>query len=246
MAEPPQKPVLQKPPGYRDPSVPVQPPPRQPFRKPVMPPSMYPRKKRRGCCRACCCCFCVLIFLIFCVLVIAGAAFYIWFGPKIPVFHLQSFEIPRFNVTVKPDGTYLNARTVARVEAKNPNEKLGLYYGGTNVDISLGQDKGIGMGSASLPGFSQGKKNVTSLKVATEVRDEVVEDGMGAGLRSGYRSKSLVVKVEVRTSVGANIEGWKVGRVGVTLECGDVTIKDLEGGDMPKCKIKLLHWITLQ
>ncbi|XP_030548060.1 NDR1/HIN1-like protein 6 isoform X2 [Rhodamnia argentea] len=245
MAEPPQMPVLQKPPGYKDPSVPVQPPPRYPVSKPVMPPSLYPKKKRRGCCRACCCCLCVFIFLISCVLVLAGAAFYVWFSPRIPVFHLQSFEIPRFNVTVKADGTYLNARTVTRVEVKNPNEKLGLYYGRTSVDIGLGQDGGIALGSESLPGFIQGKKNVTSLKVGTEVRDQPLEDGAGADLRSGQRSKSLVVKVAVRTSVGAIIEGWKVGRVGVNVECGDVTVKDVEGGDMPKCKIKLLYWIPL-
>lgn len=242
MAEPPQMPVLQKPPGYKDPSVPVQPAPRYPVSKPVLPPSMYPKKKRRGCCRACCCCLCVFIFLIFCVLVLAGAAFYVWFGPRIPVFHLQSFEITRFNVTVKPDGIYLDARTVTRVEVKNPNEKLGLYYGGTDVEIGLGKDGGIALGSKSLPGFFQGKKNVTSLKVVTEVRDELVEDGAGAELRSGHRSGSLVVKVAVRMSVGVIIEGWKVERVGVNVECGDVTMKDVEGGDMPECKIKLLNW----
>lgn len=246
MAEPPQKPVLQKPPGYRDPTIPVRPIPRQPVRRPVMSPPMYPRKKRRGCCRACCCCFCVLIFLIFCILVLASAAFYLWFGPKFPVFHLLSFEIPRFNVTVEPDGTYLNARTVSIVEVKNPNEKLGLYYGVTEVDVGLGQDGRIALGSASLPGFSQGKKNVTSLKVATEVQDELVEDGAGAELRSGYRSKNLVVKVEVRTSVGMNVEGWQVGKVGVNVECGDVTMKDVEDGDMPRCNIKLLNWISFQ
>ncbi|XP_010055051.1 NDR1/HIN1-like protein 6 isoform X1 [Eucalyptus grandis] len=246
MAEPPQKPMLQKPPGYRDPSVVVQQPPTQPYRKPVMPPSMYPRKKRRSCCRSCCCCLCVLIFLILCVLILAGALSYLWFGPKIPVFHLQSFRIPRFNVTAKPDGTYLKAQTVLRVEVKNPNQKLGLYYGGTDVDISLGRGGGIELGSDSLPGFTQGKKNVTSLKVTTEVRDELVEDGAGAELRSGYRSKSLVVKVKVRTSVGAIIQGWKVGRVRVNVECGEVAMKEVEGGEMPKCKINLLRWIFFQ
>ncbi|KAF8026954.1 hypothetical protein BT93_E0013 [Corymbia citriodora subsp. variegata] len=246
MAEPPQKPILQKPPGYRDPSAPVHPAPRQPFRKPVMPPSMYPKKKRRSCCRACCCCFCILIFLILIILVLAGAVFYLWFNPKVPVFHLQSLNFPRFVVTVKPDGTYLDARTALRVEVKNPNQKLGLYYGGTNVDISLGKDGGIALGSVSLPGFSQGKRNVTSLKVVTEVRNELVEDGAGSGLKSGYRSKSLAVNVKVQTSVGANVQGWKTGTVGVNVECGEVTLKDVEGGGMPKCKINLLHWITLQ
>ena len=51
MEEPQPKPILQKPPSYRDPnSKPLPPPPR----KPMLTPSFQPKPKRRSCCRICC------------------------------------------------------------------------------------------------------------------------------------------------------------------------------------------------
>jgi hypothetical protein len=61
------------------------------------------------------------------VAAVALGLLYLWFVPRLPVFHLQSFRIPQFKVTAKADGTYLDARTVTRVEVKNPNGKLSFF-----------------------------------------------------------------------------------------------------------------------
>jgi hypothetical protein len=54
------------------------------------------------------------------------------------------------------------------------------------------------LGSEDVGGFTQGKKNTTSLKVETGVRNQLVDDGEGTRLKAGFLSKDLVVHVQVR------------------------------------------------
>lgn len=244
MTETPVQPVLKKPPGYRDPDAPIKPLPKPPQRRPL-PPSMYPEQKRRSCCRTCCCCFCIFFFVLILLIVAAGAIFFLWFNPKIPVFHFQSFQVSRFNVTVKSDGTYLDAKAVSHVEVKNPNEKLGLYYGNTHIVVNIGRGEDeTELGSSMVPAFTQEKRNVTRLKVETGGKKQVA-DGVGPRLRSGFKSGSLAVKVEVRTKVGIKLEGWRVGTVSMNVKCGDRSLKSLQRGDTPKCTVNLLKWSVL-
>ncbi|KAK9279167.1 hypothetical protein L1049_012844 [Liquidambar formosana] len=163
MAEP-VKPVLQKPPGYRDPNVPVQPAPRPPVRKPALPPSFQPKKKRRSCCRIFCCSLCILTFILLLILAVSIGIFYIWFDPKLPVFHLQSFKVERFNVSVTSDGTFLDSRTVVRVEVKNPNSKLTVYYGGTRVKVTVGEDD-TELGNSEFEGVHSGEEEHDEFEV---------------------------------------------------------------------------------
>ncbi|KAK5776127.1 hypothetical protein PVK06_044086 [Gossypium arboreum] len=138
IAEPPLKPVLQKPPGYKDPKAAqfgFRPPPR----KPVLPPSFNPRKRNRSFYRVCCCWLCIFVLVLVLLAVIGGLVFYIWFDPKFPVFHIRSFRITHFNITERPDGTYLDAATTTRLEMKNPNVKITYYYCETEVGVSVGE-----------------------------------------------------------------------------------------------------------
>ncbi|KAK1268195.1 hypothetical protein QJS04_geneDACA008140 [Acorus gramineus] len=124
MAQP--NPVLQKPPGYRDPNAP--PPPPKP--KQVVLPAAFrhqpPRKRhpKRCTCRFCCCLVLLgLLFLLFVVSVV-GAVSFMWFQPRVPSFHLQSIVPVRLNVSSRADGTFVSARTVVRLLAYNPNSKI--------------------------------------------------------------------------------------------------------------------------
>ncbi|XP_050236039.1 uncharacterized protein LOC126686063 [Mercurialis annua] len=245
--EQPAKPVLQKPPGFRDTNASGgKPIPRPPaVRKAPLPASFQPRRRQKSLTRICCCIF-FLIFLLLVILVILAAGFfYIWFDPRLPAFHLQSFKISSLNVTSKLDGTYLNAATVARVEVRNPNSKLKYLYGETNVDITLGGDESTPLGSKILPGFVQNKLNTTSLKIETSMKNELIQDEVGSRLKSGFRSKELVVNVRVKTKVGVDVEGLESGMLGVDVFCGGITLKDIDGGDMPKCGIRTLKWINI-
>ncbi|XP_050280189.1 NDR1/HIN1-like protein 6 [Quercus robur] len=253
MAEPPLKPVLQKPPGFRDQNFPTQSAPKPVMRTPLLPQSYHPKKRRssrrsRGCCRSCCCFFCCLILILIVIVGVASAIFYLWFLPKTPVFRLQSFRIPRFNVTVKPDGTYLDAQTLIRVEAKNPNGKLSLFYKDihVNVNVKVGAKADpTELGSGKVAGFTQRKRNTTSLKVETNVKNQLVDDGEGAKLKASFKSKGLVVSVEARTGLGYIVRGLKIGPLGVKVLCGGVSLKGLEDGKIPKCTINTLKWINI-
>ncbi|TYI50802.1 hypothetical protein E1A91_D12G128200v1 [Gossypium mustelinum] len=245
MSEPPLKPVLQKPPGYRDPNLPAaaqsgfRPPPR----KPVLPPSFNPRRRNRSFCRVCCCWLCIFVLVLVLLAVIGGLVFYIWFDPKFPVFHIRSFRITRFNVTERPDGTYLDATTTTGLEMKNPNVKITYYYGKTEVGVSVGEGGDeTPVGTTAVPGFTMWKQSTMSLKVETKVSNTLVDDWVGKRLRSRYRNKILAVKVEARTKVGVSVTGLKVGKVAVTVKCDGITMKELDGGDMPKCVIDMLKW----
>ncbi|XP_016738151.2 uncharacterized protein [Gossypium hirsutum] len=45
----------------------------------------------------------------------------------------------------------------------------------------------------------------------------------------------LAVNVKARTKVGVS--------VAVTVKCDGITMKELDGGDMPKCVIDMLKWV---
>lgn len=133
--------MLPKPPGYVDitSSTPggalpqhLKPPPQ---RKPL-PPS-YRRPQNRGKYRnsrsRCSCgrffCYCLLIFLILlCAVAVVGAAFYIYFQPKLPAFHFQSLKIGHFLVSVKSDGTFLHSAVNATVQVLTIRTTFHFFY----------------------------------------------------------------------------------------------------------------------
>ncbi|KAM7277347.1 hypothetical protein ACFE04_019213 [Oxalis oulophora] len=240
---PPLKPLVPKPPGYRDPTAP--PPVRQPLpvrRKPVhLPPSLQ-KPKRSSCCRICCCSFCLFLLILTFVTLISAGIFYLWFDPRFPIFHLQSIRTNRFNVTVKSDGSYLSAETAIRLEVRNPNGKLTYHYGGSNWEVTVGEDKDTDIGSARLDGFNQGRKNTTSLRVVSKVSGLAVDDGVGSRLKARYRTKALIINVDVKTTVAVGLYSYLLGSVPIEIQCGGVTLKRLQSGEMPKCTINFLRW----
>ncbi|XP_015888818.1 NDR1/HIN1-like protein 6 [Ziziphus jujuba] len=247
MREPPMKPALQKPPGYRDPSAPGKPVARPPPRKPTLPPSFRTKRKRRSCCRTCCCFLCFFIVILTIIVLVVGGVSYLWFSPKIPTFHLQSYRIPEFKVTVKTDATYLDARTVIRIEVKNPNTKLKVYYGRTQINAIVGKGESeTELGQSEVAGFTQGIKNVTSLKIESSTKNRLIDDKDGRKLKSGYKTKNLEVRVKARTSLGYVVGRWRIGALRVTVSCGGMTFKSLDGGgEMPKCTVNFLRWINI-
>lgn len=240
MATEPAKPVLQKPPGYRDPTLPVHTAKPLPVRKPVRHPPLYQTKRRRSCRRVFCCWCCALTVILIFLLFLAFLVFYFWFDPKPPVFHLQSLSFPRFNVTEKSDGNYLNVQSVARVEVRNPNGKLNFKYGKSEVEITTDDSDGTDLGSGRVDSFSQATKNVTRLKIVTK-NEDVIEQEAATRLKRRFRNKDLVVKVVVRSSVGLGVGRFMIRPVGVNVICGDVSLRKLDSS-MPKCTINIFKW----
>lgn len=240
------KPVLQRPPGYRDPTNPGRPPvSRPPLRKGVLPPSFQPRRSRKIFdTRVCSCIICIFLLMMLFLLGILAGFIYLWFDPKFPVFHVQSFKIPTFEVSSKLDGTYLNAATVARMEVKNPNSRLTYRYSGYQVDMTLGHGQETDLGSTTLPGLIQVKGNTTSLKIETHVKNQLIDDGTASRLKARFKRRDLlVVNLRVKTSVGmVVVKGFEIGMLGVDVLCDGITMKEIDGGHMPKCTIRTLNW----
>ncbi|XP_042480466.1 NDR1/HIN1-like protein 6 [Macadamia integrifolia] len=239
------KPILQKPPGYRDPNTPIPKVPKPQIRKQPLPPSFQPRRKRPSLCRICYCFFCIFLLLLTLLTAAAAGLFYLWFNPKLPIYRLQSIQFPRFNISVTSDGTYLDSHTVVRIEATNPNhKKITFYYDESEVRMTV--DNAVDLGSASHPGFSQARQNITALKFGTQVKHLLIDDGEGLKLKGQFRSKSMVIRVEVRTRFGIGVEKLTLGKLAVNVLCGDVTLKQLSAGNTPKCTVNLFKWINIR
>lgn len=232
------KPVLQKPPGYRDSNMatPSPPPPLRPQQQPPpmrktagMPSSFRPKPKRGSCCRTCCCCVCITLVLVIFLLLFGTAVFYLWFDPKLPIFSLASFRLDGFKLSDDPDGASLSATAVARVEMRNPNAKLVFYYGNTAVEMSVGNGNDeTGMGETTVNGFRQGPKNSTSVKVETSVKNQLLDRGLAKRLSAKFQSKDLVMNVVAKTKVGLGVGGVKIGMLAVNLRCGGVSLNKLD------------------
>ncbi|XP_065864140.1 NDR1/HIN1-like protein 6 [Euphorbia lathyris] len=235
-----QQSVLQKPPGYVSDSSgkPIgRPPNRNAF--------FQPRKRQSNCCRMCCCIFFIICLILLFIFVILAGVMYLWLEPKMPVFHLQSFKISKFSVTQKYDGTYIDAATMARMEVKNPNSKLTYRYGLSQVGITTGTDQETELGSTSLRGFRQKPMNTTSVKIETSVKNQVIEDGLGAKLGSDFKNKNMVVNIRVKTSVGVAFIGVEIGMLAVDVYCDNIKLNQIEDGLMPKCTIHTFKWISV-
>ncbi|KNA07414.1 hypothetical protein SOVF_172090 [Spinacia oleracea] len=238
--------ALKKPPGFRDSSstAPSSKPPSRPPppRKPSVPSYYQPKRKRRGCCCRCFCCFLCLLLLLLLFLLAFFGIFYIWYQPKLPIFRFRPIDLERFNVTVNPDGTaLLDSLMIIRVEARNPNSKMKVYYGETKV--SLTGDQETGLGSSTVPAFVQGTNNVTLLKFTAAVQKGAMDSTTGKRLKDRVKNAEVVVTAAVKTKVGVGVFKTRFGMLPVNVNCGGITLKQLnDGKTYPKCSFNTLRW----
>ncbi|KAK2365308.1 NDR1/HIN1 protein [Trifolium repens] len=240
--------ILQKPPGYRDPNateqqtITIKPP--HPPRKPHLPPSFRPKPRKRDRCRVCCCIFCIILFILIFIFVVAAALIYFIYQPSLPEFHIGSFRVPNFNVTGTPDVSYLDADTVTMVEVKNRNTKMVWHFEQSNVQI-WAENGELNLGSTKVAAFDVSVRNMTALKAETNVRKEVLDAKQRRRLKSVFDSKALTPSVEVKTKTNVRVQGWNSMMVDVTVVCGDVTLRQIQNGDMPHCSFTIFKWIKI-
>ncbi|CAN1271591.1 NDR1/HIN1-like protein 13 [Linum perenne] len=199
------------------------------------------KKKSTSCCRICCCTILVIVILTLLLAAITGFLFYLY-QPKLPSFNIKSFKVPTLNLTPKPNqGTYFSAAVSASVQITNPNDKININYGETHVEITLGADMDTDMGSTTLPPFEQTSKQITSLKVDTSVKDQLLDKDEEERLPRQFRDKSLVVNLEVKSSVGFEVFGLNIGMFAVQVTCNGMTLREIDSGRSPECTIYALH-----
>ncbi|XP_010427784.1 PREDICTED: uncharacterized protein LOC104712550 isoform X2 [Camelina sativa] len=254
------KPVLQKPPGYRE----LHSQPQTPLgssssttsstalrRRPkhTIPASFYPTKKKQWSrCRVFCCCVCITVAIVILLLTLAVSVFFLWYSPRLPVVRLASFRVSTFNFAGGKSGdglSQLTAEATARLDFRNPNGKLWYHYGDSDVEVSVGDgDFETSLGSTRVNGFVEKPRNRTVVNVPIKVKKQQVDDPTVKRLKAEMKSKKLVVRVTAKTKLGLAVGRRKIVTVGVSISCGDVRLRELDS-KMSKCTIKMLKWIKL-
>ncbi|VVB06863.1 unnamed protein product [Arabis nemorensis] len=250
------KPVLQKPPGYRElhatPETPNGPSSSTLRRRPpkhLIPASFYPEKKKHWSrCRVFCCCFCITVAIVILLLILTVSVFFLWYSPRLPVIRLASFRIGGFNFSAGKAGdglSILMSDATARLDFRNPNGKLLYYYDDADVAVSVGDgDFETNLGSTKVKGFIEKPGNRTVVIIPIKTKKQQVDDSTVKKLRTEMKSKRLVVKVTAKTKVGLGVGRRKIFTVGVSIKCGGVRLQTLDT-QMAKCTIKMLKWIKL-
>ncbi|KAJ8534816.1 hypothetical protein K7X08_016544 [Anisodus acutangulus] len=165
---------------------------------------------------------------------------YLWFDPKLPVFHLRSLDFTKFNVTESQDGPKLNAQSTLGVELKNPNRELKIVYGETRVELKGEND--VSMGEGKVSGFVQEKKSVKVVKFGVKSNEMLLYGAsVGEVMRIGFKNKNLRVSADVSSAIGIGYKGWKSWKFGVRISCGALMLKQIENGATPKCGITLFN-----
>uniref|UniRef100_A0A803KZI7 Uncharacterized protein n=1 Tax=Chenopodium quinoa TaxID=63459 RepID=A0A803KZI7_CHEQI len=116
-----------------------------------------------------------------------------------------------------------------------------IYYGETKV--SLTADHETELGSATVGAFKQPANNVTLLKFTVVVAKGVVDSTTGKRLKDRVKSEQVVVNAAVKTVVGIGVFKTKIGMLPVNVNCGDVSLKQLnDGKTSPTCSFNTLRW----
>lgn len=123
------------------------------------------------------------------------------------------------------------------MEVKNKSGKMGWYFDETSIDVHA-ENGDVNLGSTKVARFEVKEKETKELKAETRVRDMALDEKM----MKKIKGKELVPTVEVRTRTGVGMQGWKSWKLGITVVCGDVSMKQLENGDTPKCTLTTLKW----
>lgn len=195
----------------------------------VMPPAAThkkPRSRRRcGASLGCCCCsiFATLCSLLFTVTLLLGLATLItWLILRpihSPKFSVESLQVKTFNVT--PQGS-LNADILYTVVANNLNGKIGWKYDVITMETSYG---GRVFGLTSIPAFSQGHRNVTTVTSGFVIENyKFVPASVGSTLATNVERGSVALHARASAKVRLKVGAITSFPVRVHVNC-DFTVK---------------------
>lgn len=110
--------------------------------KTQQPAPLDPLRKKKGS-RSCWCkCICYTLLVLFLLIVIVGAIvgiLYLVFKPKLPDYNIDRLQLTRFQLN---QDLSLSTAFNVTITAKNPNEKIGIYYeDGSRISVLYMQTK---------------------------------------------------------------------------------------------------------
>ncbi|KAL8230286.1 hypothetical protein R6Q57_000064 [Mikania cordata] len=198
-----------------------------------------PRRSRRSCCCSCCLWITFTIMIIIFIAAVAGGVMYVLYRPHRPTFSVSSLHVSQFNLT---SSNKLSSKFNFTVTARNSNKKIVFYY--DPVSVSFNSD-GVDVGDGSIPAFTMGKKNTTTLKTVVSTMGQSVDDN--SGLKSDLKSKkSVPLKIQLDTKVKAKIGSLKTKKLPIRVICDGIKVTAPAGKTATsattsdaKCKVDL-------
>ncbi|XP_021892563.1 NDR1/HIN1-like protein 13 [Carica papaya] len=179
------------------------------------------RKARRS---RCCCCLCTFLAIILVLIVLAGIAagvLYLVFRPEAPDYSVESLSIKGFNLTALSP---ISPEFDVTVRARNPNDKIGIFYEkGSSVDVF---HHDVRLGTGALPVFFQPTNNVTVFVTALTGSGIELTSAIHRGLVDAQRSGTVPFKIKLRAPVRIKIGSVKTWTITVKVNC-DVTVDKL-------------------
>ncbi|KAK3018681.1 hypothetical protein RJ639_003112 [Escallonia herrerae] len=176
-----------------------------------------PPRRRRSCCCSCCLWTTLFILLLLLLAAIAGAVLWVLYRPHRPSFSVSSLQISQLNLT---SSSQLTTKFNLTLTARNPNKKIIFFY--DPVAVSVYSD-GVDLGDGSLPSFTHGKKNTTTLRTTVQTTSQSVDSTTATALRSDLKNKSnLPLKIRLDTKVKVKVGGLKTKKVKVRIVCGGI------------------------
>ncbi|CAN7039675.1 hypothetical protein IGI04_005873 [Brassica rapa subsp. trilocularis] len=197
-----------------------------------------PRKRGRSCC---CRCVCYTLCLLFLLVVAVGATIgilYLVLKPKLPDYSIDRLQLTQF--ALNQDSSLSTAFNVT-ITAKNPNEKIGIYYeDGIEITVWYNETK---LSEGSLPKFYQGHENTTVIDVQMSGQSQDATGIMSTLEEQQQTTGNIPLRLRVDQPVRIKFGKLKLMEVRFLVRCG-VFVDSLAANNVIKiqsssCKFRL-------
>ncbi|KAK6921333.1 Late embryogenesis abundant protein, LEA_2 subgroup [Dillenia turbinata] len=170
-------------------------------------------KRRKNCCCKCLCCTIATFILLIVAIAISGLVVYIVFQPKLPKYSIDNLKVADFKFNYNMT---LYARFTVKMRARNPNDKIGIYYEkGSHLGVWYTNTKLCG---GSLPKFYQGHRNTTVLNVTLTGRTNDASALMTA-LQDSQQTGQVPLVLKVDVPVAVELGKLKLRAVRLVVTC---------------------------
>ncbi|KAL3518620.1 hypothetical protein ACH5RR_021209 [Cinchona calisaya] len=161
-------------------------------------------------------------FLIAGVIIFGTVLFIIWLviRPRFPDFRVDSISVSNFNLS---SNTLVSADFDVKITARNPNGKITLFFDHIEAAVYF---QNYQLSSTTLPPFSQGKKNETSMTAELAVVKAYLDGDVVNGI-NGERGKDGNVGFNVRMLMGVEFKAgaWRTRKRYLKAFCGDLSVR---------------------
>ncbi|KAF8392022.1 hypothetical protein HHK36_022362 [Tetracentron sinense] len=160
--------------------------------------------------------------LILFVIILTGFLIWLILRPTKPRFTLQDATIYAFNPS---SASLLNSSIQVTIISRNPNDKLGIYYGELDVYATY-RNQQITL-STKLPPTYQGHKTSKFWSPLLMSSSIPVESYIGVLLSQDQSAGMVVVNIEIDGRVRWKVGSWKSGRFHLHFRCpANITFGD--------------------